>query len=125
MADVVAAGEPDPGVGVGDEVHDAVHDLVQQRLHLLVTSLAGSGNGHQRGVTGLPVRLLQHHGGQRHDLREHGLAAEAAGEPVEGGLGHHGVALDVLLLMLVTDGPVVLVHQQQPLMPQQQHQHIL
>ena len=58
LADGVAAGEPDPGVRVRDVVHDPVHDLVQEGLHLLVASLAARGDGHQGRVPTLPVRLL-------------------------------------------------------------------
>ena len=47
---------------------------------LVTTGLTGSGNGHQGRVSGLPVRLLQHHRGQLHDLGEHRLASQPTGQ---------------------------------------------
>ena len=39
LTDGIAACEPDPGVWIIDVVHDALHHLVQEWLHLLVASL--------------------------------------------------------------------------------------
>ena len=55
LSDCIAAGISDPGMGVVDVVHDPLHQLVEVRLHLLVTSLAGGRDGHQSGVSALPV----------------------------------------------------------------------
>ena len=50
---------PDPRVGVRDIVHDALHELLEVRLHLLVATLPGGGDGHEGRVTVLPVRVLE------------------------------------------------------------------
>ena len=44
---------------------------------------------------------LQHVGCDLHDVREDRLAAQPAGESVQGTLGHHGVTVTVLLLLQV------------------------
>ena len=42
-----------------DVVHDPLHDLGEERLHLFVTALAGGGDGHQGRVPVLPVLIIR------------------------------------------------------------------
>ena len=59
LSDGVAAGVPNPRVGVRDVGHHSFHQLLQVGLHLFVTSLPRGRDCHQSSMTILPVRVLR------------------------------------------------------------------
>ena len=73
---------PDPGVGVVDVGHDALHQLVEVRLHLLVAAFSAGRDGHQARVAVPPICVLQHGGSELEDVGEDGFTTQTNGQSV-------------------------------------------
>lgn len=111
LADGVASGVSDSGMGIAQEVQHAGHNLVQDGLHLLVTALTDGRDGHEGGKAVFPISMTQHGWQGVHHMWQNDLSAQTAGEAIQRGLCDDVVVTMVIVIHHIGGGPVLVLLQ--------------